>query len=159
MKKFNRKKTIMMKHLNMLVSTIIGAFFSFFGVLAVPLLLLVPCNVIDYFTGITASKLQGIEIKSKISYQGIVKKITMYVLIFVGFTLDCLIGYVTNTLDINIHLPMLCSAIIASWLVINELISITENCEIIGTPIPFLAPILNMIKSKIEIVNQGDENE
>ena len=81
---------------------------------------------------------------------GIVKKVTMYVLIFVGFGIDCMISYVTSTLHIDMVLPLLFSAIIASWLVINELISITENCEKIGVEIPLLAPVLRFIRKKIE---------
>lgn len=146
-----------MKNLNYFVSTLVGAFFSFFGVLAIPLLLLVPCNIIDYFTGMAASKIEGKKIESKISFQGIVKKVTMYVLIFVGFGIDCMISYVTSTLHIDMIFPLLFSAIVASWLVINELISITENCEKIGHDIPLLAPILRFIKTKIESTVEVEE--
>ena len=148
-----------MKNINYYLSTIVGAFFSFFGVLTVPLLLLVPCNVIDYFTGIAASKIEGTKIESKISFQGIVKKVTMYVLIFVGFGIDCMISYVTQTLHIDMMFPLLFSAIVASWLVINELISITENCEKIGHDIPLLAPILRFIKGKIESTVEVENQE
>lgn len=141
-------------------STFAGAFFSFFGILAIPLALLVPCNVIDYVTGMVAAKMKGEKINSRRGFQGIVKKVLMYVLIFVGFGLDCMISYVSQSLHIEMELPMICSAIIASWLVINELISITENCEVTGLTIPILAPILKFIKSKLEIsmdVVKGDE--
>ena len=139
-----------MKKVEWFISSVVGAFFSFFGILAIPLALLVPCNLIDYFTGIAASKVVGIKITSDISFKGIVKKVTMYVLIFVGFGIDCMISYVTSTLHIDMVLPLLFSAIIASWLVINELISITENCEKIGVEIPLLAPVLRFIRKKIE---------
>ncbi len=139
-----------MKKIEWFISSVVGAFFSFFGILAIPLALLVPCNLIDYFTGIAASKVVGIKITSDISFKGIVKKVTMYVLIFVGFGIDCMISYVTSTLHIDMVLPLLFSAIIASWLVINELISITENCEKIGVEIPLLAPVLRFIRKKIE---------
>ena len=65
-----------MKKIEWLASSVIGAFFSFFGILAIPLALLVPCNLIDYFTGIAASKVVGIKITSDISFKGIVKKVT-----------------------------------------------------------------------------------
>ena len=74
----------------------------------------------------------------------------MYVLIFVGFGIDCMIGYVTETFHMQSPFPLLFSAIVASWLVINELISITENCELIGLTIPVLAPVLQFIKRQIE---------
>lgn len=81
----------------------------------------------------------------------------MYVLIFVGFGIDNMVNYATSTLHIDLVLPLLFSAIIASWLVINELISITENCEKIGIEIPLLAPILKFIKKKIEITVETKE--
>lgn len=99
-----------MKTLEYVISAAVGAFFSFFGVLAILLALLIECKVMDRDC----------------------KKITMYVLIFVGFGIDCMISYVTATLNVDMPLPLLFSAIIASWLVISELISITENCEVIA---------------------------
>lgn len=139
-----------MEKIKILFSTIVGAFFSFFGILAIPLALLIPCNVIDYFTGMAASKIKGEQITSKKGFNGIAKKVSMYILIFVGFGMDVMIGYATKTLSIDLELPMICSAIVASWLVINELISITENCEALGTYIPILSPVLKFIKRKIE---------
>lgn len=151
-----------MEKLNYVVSCVVGAFVSFFGILAIPLALLIPCNVIDYFTGMTASKFRGEKITSKRGFEGIVKKVSMYILIFVGFGIDCMIGYVTSNLHIDLNLPMLFSAIIASWLVINELISITENVEVTGVKIPIINPILKFIKNKIEMASdlkEGIENE
>jgi len=145
-----------MEKLKLLFSGIVGTFFSFFGILAIPLALLIPCNIIDYFTGMAASKFKGEKITSKKGYQGIVKKVSMYILIFVGFGMDVMIGYTANTIGIDLQLPMLFSAIIASWLVINELISITENCEVLGSYVPILSPVLKFIKTKLE--NSVDVN-
>ena len=89
------------------LSTVAGAFFSFFGILAVPLALLIPCNVIDYFTGLAAAKVNGQKITSEKSFAGIVKKVMMYILIFVGFGIDCIISYVTATLHIDMQFPLL----------------------------------------------------
>lgn len=69
------------KSLEYVISAIAGAFFSFFGILAVPLALLIPCNIIDYFTGLAASRVNGEKITSEKSFAGIVKKIMMYILI------------------------------------------------------------------------------
>ena len=152
-----------MENVKYVISAIVGAFFSFFGILAVPLALLIPCNLIDYFTGLWAAKIRGEKITSEISINGIYKKVTMYILIFVGFGIDCMISYVTGTLHIEMKFPLLFAAIVASWLVINELISITENCEVIGVTIPVLAPVLKYIKKKIETVTdvnpEKTENE
>lgn len=147
-----------MKSLEYIVSAAIGAFFSFFGILAIPLALLIPCNLIDYFTGLKAAKIRGEKITSEVSINGIYKKITMYILIFVGFGIDCMISYVTATLHIEMQFPLLFAAIVASWLVINELISITENCETIGVTIPILGPVLRFVKKKIETVTDIEED-
>ena len=148
-----------MKNLDYIISAIVGAFFSFFGILAVPLALLIPCNIIDYFTGMRASKQKGEKISSAKSIEGIYKKVSMYILIFVGFGIDCMISYVTATLHIEMKFPLLFAAMVASWLVINELISITENCEVIGVTIPVLGPVLKFIKKKIETVVDVEESE
>lgn len=145
-----------MKTIEYVVSAAVGAFFSFFGILAVPLALLIPCNIIDYFTGMMAAKMKGEKITSERSWKGIVKKVTMYILIFVGFGIDCMISYVTSTLHIEMAFPLLFAAIVASWLVINELISITENCEATGLTIPILSPVLQFVKKKIEAVTEVD---
>lgn len=140
------------------VTAAIAAFFSFFGLLAIPLLLLVPCQVIDWFTGIAASKVKSIEIESKISFAGIVKKVCMYLLIFVGWVLDMLIAYAITYMHIDIVLPNIIACIVAVWLVLNELISITENIAVLGIDVPFLSPIMRLIKKKVEdTVNIDDK--
>ncbi len=133
-----------------IISAAAGAFFSFFGILAIPLALLIPCNIIDYFTGLAASKVNGERITSHKSFTGIMKKVMMYILIFVGFGIDCMISYIMSNLHIEMKFPMLFAAMVASWLVINELISITENCRSAGVTIPILGPILKIIKKEIE---------
>ena len=123
------------------------------------LALLIPCNIIDYFTGLAASKVNGQKITSDKSFIGIVKKVMMYILIFVGFGIDCMISYVAVTLHIEMKFPLLFAAMVASWLVINELISITENCEAAGVVIPILSPVLRFVKRKIEIAVEIPEDD
>lgn len=142
-----------------IISAIAGAFFSFFGILAIPLALLIPCNMIDYFTGLAASKVNGQKITSDKSFNGIMKKVLMYILIFVGFGIDCMISYVAVALHIEMKFPLLFAAMVASWLVINELISITENCEAAGVVIPILSPVLRFVKRKIEIAVDIPEDD
>ena len=151
-----------MKRMDKIRATITAAaaaFFSFFGLLAIPLLLLAPCQVIDWFTGIAASKVQSIEIKSDISFAGIVKKVCMYLLIFVGWALDMLIAYLITNMHIDIVLPNIIACIIAVWLVLNELISITENIAILGINGPFLSPIMKLIKNKVEDTVKIEEDK
>lgn len=139
-----------MENIKNTVAAIIAAFFSFFGLLAVPLLLLPLCNIIDWVTGIAASKIQKVKITSEVSYIGIVKKVSMYLLIIVGWVLDLLIEYIMTNMSITLVLPKIVACFVAVWLVLNELISITENIDVIGVHVPFLSPIMHLIKDKVE---------
>lgn len=148
-----------MNQIKTIITATVAAFFSFFGLLAVPLLLLVPCMIIDWITGIASSKVQGIKITSEISFKGITKKISMLILIFVGWVLDILIAYAIETMNLQLMLPNIIACIVAVWLVLNELISITENVSVLGVNVPFLSPIMHLIKDKVEetIKTEGTE--
>ena len=76
-----------------LIASIMGVLNSIFGILAIPSVLLVFCNVIDYVTGILASKFRGQEISSYKGIKGISKKIGMWLLIVVGAIIDELLVY------------------------------------------------------------------
>ena len=132
------------------ITTVVAGFFSFFGLLAIPLLLLVPCQVVDWFTGIAVAKVKKEKVTSEKAFLGTAKKIGMYILIFVGFALDTLIIYITNTMNITFVLPSILACIVAVWLVLNELISITENIEVLGINVSLLSPIMKLIRDKVE---------
>ena len=148
-----------MDKIKLFIGSVIGTFFSWFGLLAVPLLLLLGCNLIDWGTGLMAAYCRGERVTSEKSLGGIAKKIVMYILVFVGFVVDMLIAYATKNMQIPINLPNIFACIICVWLVLNELISITENCEDIGVSIPFLAPIIKLIKGKVEDTIKTEESE
>ena len=139
------------------ISTMVAGLFSFFGLLAIPLLLLVPCMITDWFTGIAASKAQGVKIEAGRSTLGIVKKVSMLILIGVGWALDMLIAYAITTMQLQLVLPNIIACLVAVWLVLNELISITENIEILGVSVPFLSPIMQLIKVKVEETAKVEE--
>ena len=132
---------------------------SFLGVLYIPVLLMVSCNVIDYITGLAAAKYRKDGgISSYKSIRGIVKKVTMWMLVAVGVIIDSLISYSANTIGLNIPFKFLVACVVAIWIVCNELISILENMIDIGVNIPpFLIPIVKRIKSNTEDKIKIDE--
>lgn len=132
---------------------------SFLGVLYIPVLLMVSCNVIDYITGLAAAKYRKDGgISSYKSIRGIVKKVTMWMLVAVGVIIDSLISYSANTIGLNIPFKFLVACVVAIWIVCNELISILENMIDIGVNIPpFLIPIVKRIKSNTEEKVKIDE--
>ena len=75
------------------ITALLAGLFQWLGMLAVPLLLLVLLQLIDYGTGLAAAKYRQEAISSYKSFRGIVKKVCMWLLVAVGGVLDFLISY------------------------------------------------------------------
>ena len=132
-------------------ASIMGVLNSIFGILAIPIVLLVICNIIDYVTGILASKFRGQEISSYKGIKGITKKIGMWLLIVVGAILDELIVYSVAQLGLVMPFTFMIACVVAVWIICNELISILENLKDMEVPLPdFLMKLTKNIKSQIE---------
>lgn len=128
-----------------------GLLSSWLGVLAIPVYVLVACNIMDYITGLAAAHRRNQKVSSYVGVLGIAKKVCMWLLIAVGAVVDWLLLYCGASLGFEIHLPMLAASLVAVWLIINEIISILENVGDIGVPLPgFLTKIVQGLKSKIE---------
>ena len=131
--------------------TVFGLLSSWLGVLAIPVYVLVGCNVMDYITGLAAAHRRNQKVSSYVGVLGIAKKVCMWLLIAVGAVVDWLLMYCGASLGFEIHLPMLAASLVAVWLIVNEVISILENIGNIGVPLPgFLTKIVQGLKSKIE---------
>lgn len=128
-----------------------GAFLGFLGALAVPVFLLVGCNILDYITAFLACKYKGVEFESKKSFRGIAKKVLQWLLVVVGAIVDRLLIYAAEVVQIRPPFKFLIACVVAIWLVCNELISILENIKAAGVALPpFLEPIIKNIKKQTE---------
>lgn len=139
-----------------------GGVSSFLGVLEIPVLLLLCCNLIDYFTGLASASHRNQKVTSYKSFKGIVKKVCMYLLVIVGCVLDALLEYASDTVGIDFPFKFVVASVVAIWLVCNELISILENMTDIGIALPaFLLKITKYIKhqaeSKADIMSDPDD--
>ena len=140
-----------MEKLKVIVTAVWSIILSALGILAIPVLLLVTCNLIDYFTGIAASKFRKQQIDSYKGIRGIAKKIV-----------DQLLSYSAGVIGITLPFTFLVACVVAIWLICNEIISILENINDIGVALPpFLQPIVKNLKSQVEqkttIDNQEDK--
>lgn len=137
------------------IIAVCSAVMSALGILAIPVLLLVCCNIIDYCTAIPAAKYRGQVVTSKTSYRGIIKKVCMWLLVVIGVIVDTLLTYASNTIGLVLPFKFLVACVVAIWLVCNEIISILENISDIGVTLPpFLQPIIKNLKSQVE--NKAD---
>ena len=137
-----------------------GFLSSLLGVLAIPVLLVVLCNIIDYATGLMASPYRLQDINSYKSIRGIWKKVCMWLLVVVGAIVDQLLLYSAETVGITLPFTFLVACVVAIWIICNEIISILENIADIGVDLPpFLAKVVHMLKSQVEEKVKMDKEE
>ena len=149
-----------MEKIKVFFVAVAGALTSFLGVLAIPVYMLVGCNVIDYITGIIASKYRGEKLSSYKGIRGIAKKICQWLLILIGAWVDILIQYAVDNAGIPFKFPFIVAIIVAIWLVVNEMISILENMVDIGIDMPpFLMPIVKRIRQATEDAAKKEEEK
>ena len=134
------------------IFTAVFAFLSaLLGVLAVPVILLVVCNLIDDATGLMASKYRAQDINSYKSIRGIFKKVSMWLLVVVGAIIDEMLLYASTSIGGKSPVTFLVACVVAMWLICNEIISILENIQDMGVNIPaFMQPLVKHIRSQVE---------
>lgn len=154
-----------MKKVELIFITFFSIITSYLGILAIPVFTLLICNIIDYKTAQDAAPYRAAPgdtrpIKSKISLDGISKKVNMYLLILVMYLVDMMIRYTLISVLPQLNYPDIFAIVTACWLVFNEIISILENMDDAGTPIPpFLMPLMKKIKETITIDIAQEERD
>lgn len=121
--------------------TWIGSKFQTFGMLILSLLFLM---IIDYITGMLASRKEGIEHPDNISYGwnsrkgflGILKKTGCWLVIGSAFSVDGLLHNSASSLGIVYPSHFYLGVFITVWYSLNELLSIIENAGRMSVPIP-----------------------
>lgn len=130
---------------------VLSALMNWLGILAVPVFLLVGCNVIDYITGLWAAGYRTESVNSYKGIRGIIKKVCMWLLVVIGAWIDVLINYTIECAGISFTIPFVVATVVAVWLVVNEIISILENMLDIGVRMPpFLLPVVKYIRRQVE---------
>lgn len=125
------------------------------GILGPMLLALTGVMIVDYITGMLASKKEN-NISSRVGMWGIVKKLLYIVVVGVGMLMDWLILTTAESMGVHIPLATFFGLLVAVWLIINELISILENLTRMEIPMPgFLLTIVQHFKVAVE--SKGDE--
>ena len=152
-----------MENIKKFFTLLTSSFFSFFGLLAIPILLMVGANITDFVTGLMAAKYRNQRWKSEVGIKGMFKKVGMWVLVLVGFMMDSLISYSVSQLGISLPLNCLVACVVAIWIVCNEFISILENLNDMEVNLPpFLQPLIERIKKQTEekiLLDKGEKRK
>lgn len=115
--------------------------------------------LLDYISGMLASKKEALEYpeilelgwSSKKSVMGIYKKVGYILTILVAISADYLIVMLISKIGITYENNTMFGLMVIIWFVLNELISILENAGRMGAVMPkFLKEVLTELKKNME---------
>ena len=140
------------------LSGIIGAFGAYFGVMLIPLAVLFAAMAADYVSGVVAAWFSG-TLNSRVGKRGAVKKVCYMFLVAAAGIIDWVIWRGMSQIGIEYSIKYYFGMLVTIWLILNELLSILENCTVIGLPVPsFLKPLAKRLKILVE-ESRSDEQE
>lgn len=132
-----------------LIAVVPAAVVSYLGALAVPFGLLLAANIVDYVSGIMAAPQRGQQRESYKGWQGIAKKVCMWLLVVVGVLADACLGYAAATLGWEVPFSFMAGCLVCVWQLANELMSVVENIADMGVPVPgFLRKLIEWVRKK-----------
>ena len=129
------------------------------GLLIPTLMLLTILMVLDYISGMLASKKEALEHPDNPQYRwssrksiiGIYKKIGYILTVLVAVSTDYLIHHYATELGLTSVNHTLFGLLVSIWLILNELISILENAGRMGVTLPdFLVRVLVDLKDDVD---------
>ena len=138
--------------------SIVGAWISNkLGILLPAIGMLIILMIIDYISGMLASKKEAFENvadnsgwNSRCSILGIYKKMGYMLTVLVAISIDYIIYKFAEEMGVNYGTSTIFGLLVTVWFIINELISILENIGRMGTELPdFLKKVLTELKKKI----------
>lgn len=134
----------------------------------VPLLgVLLLMMVVDYITGMFASKKEALEHPGDPNYgwssakgfNGIIKKFSICTVITVAICLDYIIATVTEQMHIEPPQMAFIGLLVTAWFLLNEMLSIIENAGRMGADVPdWLIRYIAVLKRKIDDTADGEKN-
>ena len=137
-----------------------GAFLSAkLGFLYPVLCVLMGTMVLDYITGMLASKNEAIDHPGDTGYgrssrkgaKGIIKKVGYLCVIAAAMVVDYVIVSVSVELGMQISVKAFFGLLVAVWYLLNELLSIIENAGRMGANVPeWLRKYIAVLKDKID---------
>lgn len=142
--------------IHVLFAAALGALAAYFNVLLIPLCVMAVVMLLDYISGMTAAWATKV-LNSRVGVLGIVKKIGYIALVAVGMVVDYLLTAALSSVGISLPFNYCFGLMVTIWLIINELISILENLDRIGIPLPgFLVKIVNRLKDNVETMTKEE---
>ena len=122
----------------------------------IPVTVLLLTMIADYISGVMAAWVTG-SLNSKTGKHGAIKKVGYMFLVIVAGIIDWVIYYGLSKIGIEYDVHYYFGLLVAVWLILNELLSILENCTKMGLPIPkFIEPVAKKLKHMVENGKEDD---
>lgn len=135
-----------------------AALMTYFAQLIIPIFILCLVMLLDYITGVHAAYVKG-ELSSRTGILGILKKLSYLAMVAVACVIDYVLSVVGTQVGVVVGIKFVAMLVIF-WLICNELISILENVDEIGGPVPpFVVRLLYRLKGRVEESAPDDPEE
>lgn len=135
--------------IKLVLAAAMAALMTYFAQLIVPVMILCLVMLIDYITGVHAAYVKG-ELSSRTGILGILKKLSYLAMVAVACVIDYVISVAGGKVGLVVGVQFV-GLLVIFWLICNELISILENIEEIGGPVPpFVVKLLYRLKGSVE---------
>lgn len=139
-------------------AAVVGGLTAYFRIMAVPILILMLVMIADYLSGMVKAWIND-ELNSRIGLKGIVKKLSYMLVVIVAACVDWLIGSGLIAVGVQLDRSYYFGVMVTVWLIVNELISILENLNAVGVPLPgFLSRIISHLKNAVDKEDKNGSN-
>lgn len=140
------------------VAAVVAAIAAYFNVVGLPILVLLLFMLADYVTGMTSAYMNGV-LSSKVGFRGVLKKLCYMFAVVAGIGID----YVCDSALVGVGMQgNVCffGLLVTVWLILNEIISILENLDKIGVPVPgFLRNVTRRLRQGVEKKGEGESEQ
>ena len=137
------------------LAAVSGLIAAWFGRVWELIFLVFAAILLDYVTGLLAGRANE-GINSRRAAKGMYKKTGFILLMILGFLLDTSFNYFIATgFSVKMPFELPIGLIISAWIVVTEAISICENLERLGVPIP--APLLKSLRKTRDGMEEKNE--
>ena len=140
------------------ISAVIAWLSAKLGILFPTLIIMMIAMVVDYITGMLASKTEALDHPGDPNYgwnsrkgvKGILKKVGYLCVIAVAMMVDYVIIIVSTQAGITPPVKVIFGLFVTIWFILNEFLSIIENAGRMGAPIPdWLKNYIAILRDKI----------
>ena len=135
--------------LKLVLAAAMAALMTYLAQIVIPIGILCLVMLIDYITGVHAAYVNGV-LSSRTGILGILKKLSYLAMVAVACVIDYVVASVGSQVGVVVSVQFV-ALLVIFWLIVNELISILENVDRIGGPVPpFVVKLLYRLKGSVE---------